>query len=113
LWQLVDQDPSGRSLSEHYGNNVVQSFERNAQGQPTRMRIAPASGAAIYDVGVAYNAFGAISSVTDSDGRGLDHTAAFSYDGGGRLLEALLGQGAAQYQFRYQYDGLQNMIRRE
>jgi RHS repeat-associated protein len=51
--------------------------------------------------------------VTDDDGVGLDHTATFGFDGGARLIDATLGRGAGAYRFRYAYDGLQNMVRRE
>lgn len=112
LWQATTLDPSGRVLAERFGNGVIQSYQRDTLGQPTRIRIATAT-TALYDVGLAWNAFGAITDLSDSDGHGLDHTAHYSYDGGGRLLSALLGQGAAQYRFEYEYDGLQNMTRRE
>ncbi|MGH2900280.1 MAG: RHS repeat-associated core domain-containing protein, partial [Solirubrobacteraceae bacterium] len=67
----------------------------------------------LYDVAIGHAAFGAISSVNDSDGAGLDHTASFGYDGGGRLTAASIGAtGPAQFQFSFAYDGLQNMVRR-
>jgi hypothetical protein len=69
-------------------------------------------GAAIYDVSVTRNAYGAITSVTDNDRVGLDHAATFVYDGAARLVDAVLGSSPNEYEFRYRYDGLQNMIER-
>ena len=63
-----------------------------------------------YEAEVAHNAYGAITTVTDLDGVGLDHTAAFTYDGGARLVNARPRHGAAAYHFAYHYDGLQNMV---
>jgi len=112
LWQATSQDPAGRILAEQFGNGVTQSYQRDSNGQPTNVQVvSPAT--ALYRAAVSYNAFGAITSIADTDGHGLDHSAAFSFDGGGRILQAVLGQGAAQLRFAYQYDGLQNMIRRE
>jgi RHS repeat-associated protein len=112
LWSLDQQDASGRVLAETFGNGVEQSYERDALGQATRVRIERPSGAAIYDATVGYTPYGAVASVTDGDGAGLDHTAAFTYDSGARLVDAVLGQGAGQFHFTYAYDGLQNMIAR-
>ena len=113
LWELESQDASGRVLREQFGNGVVQTYQRDVLGQATRIRIDRPGGAPLYDVAVAYNAFGSITSVTDSDGVGLDHTATFAYDGGARLTSAAIGSGPAAFAFTYQYDGLQNMIRRD
>ena len=113
LWQLDDQDASGGALRERFGNGVVETFARDANGHATQIRIQRPSGAAAYDAAVAYNAYGAITAVTDRDGVGLDHSAAFGFDGGARLIDAVLGTGANAYHFRYAYDGLQNMTRRE
>jgi RHS repeat-associated protein len=112
LWQITSLDPAGRILAEQFGNGVTQSYQRDLLGQPTSVQVA-SSAATLYRAAVTYSAFGAVSSITDSDGHGLDHTASYSFDSGGRILQALLGQGAAQLRFAYQYDGLQNMIRRE
>jgi RHS repeat-associated protein len=112
LWQTESQDAAGRILRERFGNGVVQAYERDLLGQSTRIEIRRPSGTALYDASVGYNAYGAITSVVDSDGAGLDHSATFGYDGGARLIDALVGSGAGQYHFSYAYDGLQNMIRR-
>jgi RHS repeat-associated protein len=113
LWELESQDAAGRVLRERYGNGVVQIYERDVLGQPTRIRVEHADGSAIYDATVARNAYGAITTVTDQDAVGADHSAAYTYDGGARLVSATIGSGPAAYSFSYQYDGLQNMIRRD
>jgi YD repeat-containing protein len=112
LWTLEAQDAAGRVLRERFGNGVVQHYERDVLGRPTRVRIER-GGAAIYDAVVARNEYGAITQVTDQDGAGLDHSAAFGYDAGARLVSASVGTGASAYRFTYSYDGLQNMIRRD
>jgi RHS repeat-associated protein len=113
LWQVEALDASGRPLRERFGNGAVQTYQRDALGHATRIQILRPSGAAAYDAGVTYNAYGAITAIADNDGVGLNHAAAFSFDGGARLVDAVLGTGAGAYHFRYAYDGLQNMIRRE
>ncbi|HTE53482.1 MAG TPA: FG-GAP-like repeat-containing protein [Kofleriaceae bacterium] len=113
LLAVESQDAAGRPLRERFASGVVETYERDILGQSTRVRIQRPGGASLYDVGVAYTPYGAIASVTDQDGVGLDHTAAFTYDGGTRLVAAAIGTGAGQYRFAYQYDGLQNMVRRE
>lgn len=113
VWQLEQQDAAGRPLRESFGNGVVQTYQRNALGQATDLRVLRPNTAALYDVDVTYNPYGAIATVTDTDGRGLDHTASFTYDAAARLTDATLGSGGAAFQMHYRYDGLQNMIRRE
>jgi RHS repeat-associated protein len=111
-WVVDDLSASGDVMREHFGNGVVGSYERDIQQLPTRIKVARAS-QSLYDVALGHGAFGAITSVTDGDGAGLDHTASFGYDGGGRLTAASIGAaGPAQYQFSFSYDGLQNMIGR-
>jgi YD repeat-containing protein len=113
LWTLEERDAAGRILRERFGNGVVQRYERDVLGQPTRIAIEDADGAALYDAAVARNALGAITSVADANAGGLDHGAAFVYDAGARLTAATIGAGATAYQFAYRYDGLQNMIGRD
>lgn len=111
-WAIDDQSASGDVLAEHFGNGIVQSYQRDILRLPTRIRVARDTHA-LYDVTVGHGAFGAISSVTDGDTTGLDHTASFGYDVGGRLTTASIGAaGPAQFQFSFAYDGLQNMVRR-
>ncbi|HTE53483.1 MAG TPA: FG-GAP-like repeat-containing protein [Kofleriaceae bacterium] len=113
FWQVEEQDAAGRSLRERFGNGVVQTWQRDALGRSRRLRVLAPAGDALYSVQVGLHATGAIASVADQDGVGLDHSAAFTYDGGGRLTSARIGASPTPYQFAYQYDGLQNMIRRE
>ncbi len=113
LWQVDAQDAAGRALREHFGNGVVEQYERDVLGQATRIRVERAGGTAVFDATVGYDPVGSIESVTDHDGVGLDHSAAFAYDGGARLLAATIGAGPAAFQFDYAYDGLQNMVRRD
>jgi RHS repeat-associated protein len=113
LLQVELMDASGRPLQERFQNGVRQTYERDTLGQPSRIRIARPDGSALYDAHITRNAYGAVSTVQDQDGTGLDHGAAFTYDGGARLTQAVLGTGSAAYQFSYQYDGFQNMRRRE
>jgi YD repeat-containing protein len=106
-------DASGRILAETYGNGVTQEYTYDANGQVATVQVNRPGGAApIYDVQVDRNAFGAITNVRDVDGVGLDHQAVFTYDRAARLTGATLGPTAAQFQFAYQYDGLQNMVQR-
>lgn len=112
-YSVLQQDASGRILREKYGNGLEQSYQRNILGQATHISIGNPSDAPIYDVGVAYEPWGAIASVTDDDGVGLDHSASFTYDSAARLTGATIGSGPSAYQFTYAYDGLQNLIQRK
>lgn len=113
LWTLENQDAAGRPLRERFGNGVVQTYARNSLGQAEQVRVLRPSSAQLYGVDLTYNPYGAIATMADVDGRGLDHGATFTYDGGARLTDATMGTGASAFQMRYRYDGLQNMIRRE
>jgi RHS repeat-associated protein len=115
LWAVGQYDPAGRILGESFGNGVTQAYSFDANGDlaSVAVRRPPAAGATLlYQASVTRNGFAAITSVTDSDGTGLDHNASFTYDPAGRLTDATLGPLAARYQFHYAYDGLQNMIQR-
>ena len=115
LWSVGQYDPAGRILGESFGNGVTQaySFDENGDLESVEVRRPPAAGSSlIYQASVTRNGFSAITSVTDSDGTGLDHSASFTYDPAGRLTDATLGPMATQFQFYYRYDGLQNMIER-
>lgn len=111
LWAVDEYDAAGRILRERYGNGVEQGYVRDADGQPQVIGIRR-SDDVLYDVLLGRNGYGAITSIDDRDGRGLDHSATFTYDGGGRLTAATIGAGLDQYAFSYRYDGLQNMIER-
>jgi RHS repeat-associated protein len=117
LWQVLDQDAAGRILLEQFGNGVEQTTDRDELGQPDRVQIIDQTGAtarSLYDVVLQRNAYGAITTVADNDGAGLDHSATFTYDGAARLTASTLagGSGSGGYSFGYTYDGLQNMIER-
>jgi RHS repeat-associated protein len=113
LWTLVDQDAAGRVLEERFGNGVTQTSRRDMVGQISGTKVVGAGGATLYDVDVDRLLWGGISHVVDRDSVGLDHTATFSYDGSSRLTGAALGQGASAFKFSYNYDGLENMVRRD
>src|SRR5690606_15434243 len=116
LWTVQQYDAAGRILDEQYGNGVTQAYRYDDNGDLEDVKVrrpAAAGGGLLYDVAVTRNGFGAIATVADSDGVGLDHNASFTYDLAGRLTEAAIGPtGPPQYQFNYAYDGLQNMIQR-
>jgi RHS repeat-associated protein len=115
LWSLGQYDPAGRILGESFGNGVTQaySFDPNGDLATVEARRPPVAGATLlYRAAVTRTGFGAISAVDDTDATGLDHDATFTYDPAGRLTDATLGPVAARYQFRYRYDGLQNMVER-
>jgi YD repeat-containing protein len=107
-------DASGRVVTEHYANGVVQTYQYDNLGLASQIEIdPPAPQTALYKVGIQRNSYGAPVAVTDLDGgRGLDHTASYAYDLGGRLTSATVGSAATptqQYSFTYRYDTLQNM----
>lgn len=110
-WSVQAQDAAGAVLAETFGNGASAGYQRDALGQVARVTVRDAQAAALYDVEVTRNVWRAISSVADRDGTGLDHSASFTYDPFARLTEATLGP-AGEYQFSYQYDGLQNMVAR-
>lgn len=112
LWQVTRQDAAGRVLEESFGNGLSTVITNDVLGQPQQITLSHPSGEALYDVELARNAYGAVTSAIDHDGARLDHTATFGYDGAGRLVDATMGVGEAAYYFTYTYDGLQNMIAR-
>jgi RHS repeat-associated protein len=114
-------DASGRVLAEAYGNGITQTYARDVLGLPSAIAInKPASGGgteALFATGITRNLYGAPVAITDTDGRvgSLDHTASYQYDAAARLISATQGanpSGPEGYIFRYQYDGLQNMVAR-
>jgi RHS repeat-associated protein len=112
-WTATKLDAASRPLEETFGNATRQLTERDANGLSSRIQVLRPTGASLYDVFLKRSAYGAVTAVDDMDGVGLDHTARFDLDEGGRLTGASLGSGTNQFQFTYAYDGLQNMIRRE
>ncbi|MEZ4359064.1 MAG: FG-GAP-like repeat-containing protein [Kofleriaceae bacterium] len=112
LWTLTDQDASGRPLREVFRNGVEATYQRDVLGLLAKVTVRDAGGARIYDVDVGRNGWTGITSITDVDGVGLDHTAAFDYDEFSRLTGAQLGAAKASYDFQYRYDELHNMTER-
>lgn len=110
LWEVVSQDAAGRVLEQRFGNGVRQVMAYDSNGQPTHVSLVRpgAGGALFYDVALTRNAYGAVTRASDGDGTGLNHSAAFTYDLAARLRSAAMGS----FDFRYQYDGLQNMVSR-
>lgn len=112
IWQALEIDANGDVIRERFANGIEQVTSRDAMGSPSRITSTPGGAAAIYDVEIQRNTGGVIDAVVDHDGRGLDHSAAFTYDDGARLTDAVLGTGGSARAFAYRYDGLQNMISR-
>jgi YD repeat-containing protein len=116
FWVADEIDAAGRILREHYRNGISQTYGYDELGLTSKVDLfRPASGPAVdlFDLTIVRNSFGAPTSVTDGDTRGLDHSATYLYDGAGRLTDAAMGRAADQYSFSYRYDGLQNMISRQ
>jgi RHS repeat-associated protein len=110
-WTLLSADAAGRTAGERFGNGAEQSYERDALGLPTRIRLAiPGPGGPVspFAVQVARNAFGAPTSITDLDGVGRDQGASFQFDPAGRLSRSTTGGATIDYR----YDGLQNLVAR-
>jgi RHS repeat-associated protein len=112
LWEAVEVDARGEIVRERFGNGVVQEYQRDLLGQPSAIDIGASSGQPLYNVQIDRTDWGAISTIRDLDGTGLDHTASFMFDKRARLVSATIGQGEQAYGFEYGYDDLQNMVRR-
>lgn len=111
LWTLEGQDAAGHVTDERFGNGVRQHYVRDVLGMPARIEVAAPAGEMLYAVTVGRNAWGGITSLEDDDGRGLDHTATFTYDDRARLTGATIG-AAAPYVLGFEFDDLQNMTGR-
>jgi RHS repeat-associated protein len=113
FWEVLTQDAAGRILLERFGNGVTGQAEHDAIGLVRQATVRTTSASALYDVELARNAYGAVTTAIDHDPAGLDHNASFTYDGAARLIDATLGAaGPSAYRFTYGYDGLQNLIAR-
>ena len=112
FWEATNLDAAGAVAEETFANGFIQRYERDALGLASRIRVARPSGLAALDVAIQRSAFGAVSSVQDGDGVGLDHTATYEYDPAGRLVRSVMGAGTQAFTFTYAYDGLQNMVAR-
>jgi RHS repeat-associated protein len=111
VWSVTSYDAASQATAEQFANGVTQQYERDLLERPSRVKLAN-SGGAFYDVTASYTPFGAIKTLTDNDGVGLEHSASFGFDVAGRLTSAVIGSAATAYHFSYAYDGLQNMIQR-
>jgi RHS repeat-associated protein len=109
LWSLEEQDPGGRISRESFGNGIETAYQRDRLGEATDIAVKRGATELYRAMNIQRNAYGAITSVTDNDGHGLDHNATFTYDGAGRLSNATIGTGMSQKVFSYVFDGLQNM----
>ena len=116
LWEATSYDDAGRLTGERFGNGVTGAYAFDDNGLTSSIGFQRGDGTRLYQVGLGRNAYGAVTDATDTDGVALDHTAHFDYDPAGRLVGADLApsRGAADpFSFRYRYDSLQNMARRE
>src|SRR5207248_622267 len=84
-------DAAGRIVDERFGNGVLGHTDRDILGQPSGQRFTTGAGVALYNASATRTPFGALATIADSDGVGLDHGGSFTYDGGGRLLHATVG----------------------
>jgi RHS repeat-associated protein len=109
LWEVLEYDAAGRPLRERFGNGIEQTWDRDVVGLASEIAVHAPGGGALYDVELGRNAWSGISSVTDVDGVGLNHTSTFGYDGFGRLTSASIGATPSAYTFSYGYDALHNM----
>jgi RHS repeat-associated protein len=110
-WTLLSADAAGRASGERFGNGAEQSYERDALGLPSVLRLfvpGPSGLTSPFAVQVARNPYGAPTTITDLDGAGRDHGASFTFDTAGRLTRSTTG-GAT---ITYAYDGLQNLVQR-
>jgi RHS repeat-associated protein len=106
-------DAAGRVLGEMFGNNLHGAYTRDEIGLTKTLALQKGQSSPLFGLGITRNKYGAPTIVTDSVATGLDQNAQYVYDGAARMRNATLGAtGAAQWRFRYQYNGLQNMIGR-
>jgi RHS repeat-associated protein len=113
-------DASGSIMAESYGNGVAQSYARDVLGLASSISVdrPGANGReTLFATTVTRNLYGAPATITDTDARfgSLDHSASYGYDAAARLISATQGAepaGPVGFIFRYQYDGLQNMVAR-
>ncbi|MBI4510664.1 MAG: VCBS repeat-containing protein [Deltaproteobacteria bacterium] len=111
-WRALSLDAGGRAMEELFGNGTKGIYQRDAVGQVSSLTVRSGLDV-LLDLAIARNDYGVISSVEDRDGVGLSHDASFRYDAAARLTQAILGKGTSAFEFNYDYDGLENMVRRE
>ncbi len=106
-------DAAGRVLREAFGNGLLGTYTRDEIGLTSSLAIKKESLPALFGLTIQRNKYGAPTMVSDNVTTGQDQSAQYVYDGAARLTNATIGQAAAtQWHFRYEYDGLQNMIAR-
>ncbi|HEY0254959.1 MAG TPA: RHS repeat-associated core domain-containing protein, partial [Kofleriaceae bacterium] len=111
-WQALALDANGSSLDERAGNGAETVYHRDILGQVDRMTLRNGAATTVYDVAATRDPANRLTRLTDTDGKGLDHSATFTYDGFSRLVGSTLGSGADLFSFTYQYDVLHNMTGR-
>jgi RHS repeat-associated protein len=100
-------------LGETFGNGILGTYTHDMIGLTKTLSLQKGQDLPLFGLGITRTKYGAPTIVTDTVPTGLDQKAEYVYDGAARLRNATLGQdGAAQWHFRYQYDGLQNMTGR-
>jgi RHS repeat-associated protein len=112
LWTVLDMTPSGAITHEKTQSGVDTMYARDVLDLVSQVTVKDVDGVAIYDVSATRNPSTEITSETDHDGRGLDHSATFTYDAFSRLTAASIGSGAQAFSFGYSYDVLHNMTSR-
>jgi len=112
IWTLLDQTAAGEVLDERAANGAETRYTRDALGQTARISLRDSTGTLRYDVTATRDPANHITALADSDGVGLDHTAAFSYDAFSQLTAAAIGSGTGRFVFTYQYDVLHDMTAR-
>jgi RHS repeat-associated protein len=112
IWTLLAQTAAGEVLDERAANGTETTYQRDLLGQISRVTLRDRASRLLYDVTGTRDAANHLTALADSDGVGLDHTAAFTYDPFSRLTAATIGTGANQFGFTYQYDVLHDMTAR-
>jgi RHS repeat-associated protein len=115
--ETTDIDAAGRVVNETYANGLIQSYTRDDRGLPSLISLRdPAAPPNVFTYRVRITdrtGYGAPIAVSDEASQGVDHAAQYQYDLGGRIERAVLGSTPSNtWDFRFQYDGLQNMTAR-
>jgi RHS repeat-associated protein len=112
LWQALDLDAAGKAIDERFRNQAAAHYRRDAGGHLAALTLRDGAAQPILDLELARTPWGGIATVTDRDGVGLDHAAAFTYDDFARLTAATIGTGKRARAFGYGYDTLHNLVAR-
>lgn len=114
-WTAELLDAADRSVVEHYGNGVHEVHDFDPLGLLQEVIVRRPDGAAVLDVGIQRNPSGRPWQVSDYDGVGLERSASFYYDDGGRLYFSdyyTPSDPASERYFESWYDPLQNFYYR-